>query len=222
MIEMQLYQTKSLSITIKNESNIDEYVLNKIVFAFPIENQQQVILTSCRSKNSQNIIKYPITIKPNEETIINLICESKTLGYVKQNCLFCFEKFKIKRFFEFITIDPLQQKMNIKNSDEKRSKNNPEVPFNHQVYQSTCMVRGERPFRAPTFLPNRLPRAAIPNDLWDLLEDEEALVENYVHLNEILAKENYQNKFETLLHLEEMELMIKLSQVSKKNSCFID
>lgn len=77
--------------------------------------------------------------------------------------------------------------------------------------QSTNWVmKGIRPFKPPPFTTLRLASHPVPRSLWQAVQQKIDLVESNPSLSDVLGAKNYCFNFHTLLHLEEIEMTIRL------------
>lgn len=75
---------------------------------------------------------------------------------------------------------------------------------------SNWVMKGVRPFKPPPFTTLRLASYPVPRSLWQTIQQKLDLVESNRSLCDILGPKNYCIKFQTLLHLEEIETTTRL------------
>lgn len=75
---------------------------------------------------------------------------------------------------------------------------------------SNWVLKGVRPFKPPPFTTMRLGLYKVPSSLWQALNQKQDLVKHSPSLGEALNPKNYATKFQTLLHLEEVETTVRL------------
>lgn len=75
---------------------------------------------------------------------------------------------------------------------------------------SNWVMKGVRPFKPPPFTTLRLAQYPVPRVLWQTIQQQLDLVASNPSLSDILGPKNYMIKFQTLLHLEEIETTIRL------------
>lgn len=77
---------------------------------------------------------------------------------------------------------------------------------------SNWVMKGIRPFKPPPFTTVRLAQYPVPRSLWQTIQQRLDLVANNPTLCDILCPKNYCLKFQTLLHLEEIEITSRLRE----------
>lgn len=75
---------------------------------------------------------------------------------------------------------------------------------------SNWVMKGVRPFKPPPFTTVRLAQYPVPRSLWQTVQQRQNLLANNPTLCEILCPKNYCLRFQTLLHLEEIEITSRL------------
>jgi hypothetical protein len=75
---------------------------------------------------------------------------------------------------------------------------------------SNWVMKGIRPFKPPPFTTLRLAEYPVPRSLWQAVQQKTDLVASNTSLGDILQPKNYCIKFQTLLHLEEIETTTRL------------
>ena len=82
-----------------------------------------------------------------------------------------------------------------------------------QYYRdSNWVMKGIRPFKPPPFTTLRLASYPVPRSLWQTIQQKSDLLGSNPELCDILGPKNYCAKFQTLLHLEEIEITIRLRE----------
>ena len=81
------------------------------------------------------------------------------------------------------------------------------------------LLRGVRPYKLPAFTPHRLGSYPVPRNMWRALNDRQDLVRSFSCLSNLLGPNNYKEKFSCLLHLEEIEMTIRLRQYDISRTC---
>ena len=203
-----------ISVEIKNDSASTDYTLTNVTFMSDFRKVHVELLEFWIKNGSMNS---PILIRSKELITVHLKCVGKNPGYVKNRCIFDFKESKSTSFIEFNVISPFQSKNDESLNIDNQSTGGNERFIRSKQYESFNVIHSEKPFLAPTFLPKKLPRAFIPDLLWDSYENDDDLLENFHWLDETLSFENYEKKFTTLLHLEELEMKLQISQVNTKS-----
>lgn len=159
----------------------------------------------------------PVTLAVQEIVLVRLAFHAKFIGLNKQLCIFDFDKFNITRHVCATVNDPCHANLGI------HVQYNPSWrDFKRPASENdTMIVKGDRPFRCPAFLPVSLPQAPVPLKLWQQLEESESsvLAENKV-LREPLNAFNYQQKLTILLHLEEAQMNFQMRQFAMERVSF--
>ena len=76
--------------------------------------------------------------------------------------------------------------------------------------ESTWTTKGVRPYKPPPFTTMRLEQFPVPRSLWQTIQQKLDVVGCNPVLAQILCPETYCNKFQILLHLEEIETTVRL------------
>lgn len=158
----------------------------------------------------------PITILPHKSSSVKIACTGKFLGQCKQVCIFDFGSFKIGRHLT-ATVEDKQMDCigptSPYNPLEKKKLNCPNL-------SDSRVVRGEKPFNAPAFIPMSLPQFHIPTEFWTAIANEEKACDVAPVLKETVNPENYQDRFSVLLYLEEMETVRQLRKFDIARTTF--
>jgi hypothetical protein len=77
---------------------------------------------------------------------------------------------------------------------------------------SNWVMKGIRPFKPPPFTTLRLAQYPVPRSLWQSIQQKTDLVASNTSLGDVLQPKNYCIKFQTLLHLEEIETTTRLRE----------
>jgi len=75
---------------------------------------------------------------------------------------------------------------------------------------SNWILKGIRPYVPPPFTSSPLGQYSVPRSLWQTLTIKGDLVRYENTLGEALSSKNYREKFKILLHLEEIEMTVRL------------
>ncbi|CAL4115825.1 unnamed protein product, partial [Meganyctiphanes norvegica] len=161
----------------------------------------------------------PVTLATQEFILVRLAFNAKFLGVNKQLCIFDFENFNITRYVYATVNDPCHESLasNVQYNTSWKQRN-----FQRPATEDDILiVRGDRPFRCPAFLPISLPQAPVPMKLWQQLEESEsAVVVGNKVLQEPLNASNYHQKLTTLLHLEEAQMNFQMRQFAMERVSF--
>lgn len=76
--------------------------------------------------------------------------------------------------------------------------------------ESTWTTKGVRPYKPPPFTTTRLEQFPVPRSLWQTVQQKLDVVGCNPVLAQILSPETYCQKFQILLHLEEIETTVRL------------
>ncbi|XP_042220663.1 RNA helicase Mov10l1-like [Homarus americanus] len=159
----------------------------------------------------------PVTIDPDMGVSVRFECTGKLLGLVKQLCIFDFGHFQIGRYVS-ATIE-----------DKSMTCLAPVTPYtphqwtrnpSHLQLKDREIIKGEKPFKSPAFLPTSLPMACIPQHLWQTLESGRDILSVAPSLSEPLTPENHKEKLSVFLHLEEIELTLQMRQFDIMRTSF--
>lgn len=183
--------------------------LNRVYFV-SASHESQFSVISCSAGGL--IDGAPVTLEPNMGISIRLECKGKMLGLSKQLCVFDFGDFQIGRYVSAMVDDPHMSCIGpvAPYVPHERPRNLPTRPKYRDV------IRGEKPFKCPAFLPIYLPLAQIPKQLWQAMEDDVDVLSIVPSLAEPLTPEIHQEKLSVLLHLEEIEMTRQMRQVSTR------
>ncbi|XP_055914591.1 probable RNA helicase armi [Eupeodes corollae] len=210
------FETQQLDIELKNNSDKTQVI-------------QRMDFTGIR-RNSQLKIKEdicPVQLEPGKTTTITVHCESRFYGLAKEKLQFTFSKFRIYRIIEIaVGMDVVPNK---ENSEEayvpikRRSRN-----YANQVWSKKKeIIPGVRTHVMRRFIANRIPSYEVPNKLRNVLlidSSRSDQIANLDNLYPVLTKEldikNYSNKFQTLLHVEEIEHFVNFRQYDRDRAHF--
>lgn len=76
--------------------------------------------------------------------------------------------------------------------------------------EGTWTTKGIRPFKPPPFTTMRLEQFPVPRSLWQTVQQRQDVVASNQVLAQVLAPQTYCDKFQVLLHLEEIETTVRL------------
>lgn len=164
----------------------------------------------------------PVTLKPNGKIIFIFKCNARIVGICKELIIFKFHQFSIGRIIEIIvksqnSYDILRRETYLNNNsrDKNLSSIIPVVP------EDGMYIRGVKPYRPAKFIPVRPVTWKIPPILWSTIDEIVqqkksrtelllALQEKIPCLSRPLSFDNYKQRFNYLLYLEEIEIILNM------------
>ncbi|CAL8083245.1 unnamed protein product [Orchesella dallaii] len=164
-----------------------------------------------------------VTIFPQTELSVDLVCHPLLIGKTKELCVFEFGNFRIGRTITLIGRSEEENRLTVNEIGIERpsyKKQHGEQDISKIILdKDRRRVRGSQNVRAPFFCQKRLPLNKVPNEMWDILknEDVERLEQLYPNAMHPLTYENYKQKFAVSLWFEEMENDIRRRQYDLKN-----
>ncbi|XP_068212921.1 RNA helicase Mov10l1-like isoform X2 [Palaemon carinicauda] len=158
----------------------------------------------------------PIKIMPHRSCSVKIACTGKYLGHCKQVCIFDFGTFKIGRYMIATVEDKVMDCIGPTAPYHPREKQK----LNSHYPSDSRVVKGEKPFNAPAFLPKLLPQYRIPRELWTAISNEEKAHDVAPVLKEAVSLENYQDRFSLLLFLEEIEMILQMRKFDIERTTF--
>ncbi|KAI4471093.1 dna2/nam7 helicase family [Holotrichia oblita] len=206
------------NIDISDDVHIEFTNVNDIVnFKFEIKNIRSSAITlnaviienishQCKIFNS-----LPINISPNETISVEGECIIKMAGYSNETIIFEFD---------------------LSTTENSRSNNRQELISNSRamvkfMQNDGNIIRAPKPFVPARFVPYRLPDYPIPTKLWEvfLKYDDGLTIDELKNilpvLTEVLSFQNYEKRFHTLLHLEEINSIIEIRKFDRNQIPFI-
>ncbi|XP_071133478.1 RNA helicase Mov10l1-like [Mytilus edulis] len=222
-------QEKKLTIWIQNKGTSPQ-ILRKC--HIPSETSQFSVGSvkflqeySAMMKSGNSTIKdKSVTIFPAMSVYVNITFNARTHGQEKQLLVIVFDGFKIGRYLTAEVIDPYMSMVNHTGSyTGTRSE-----AFNRYKTSSRSdeawRISGERPsqnskFAKRKFLPNKLKQYPVPTPLRECIMENDCIEDNYPVLTEELTFENYTQKFDTLIHLEEIQMEIDIREFDLERVC---
>ncbi|XP_022919700.2 probable RNA helicase armi [Onthophagus taurus] len=221
------------NIEIDDEVSIDFCYLNEEKsFRFRIKNKKDVdvILSGVETQNLGGFIKieypneFPLTIKKDEEIFLIGSLRINTAGNSRESITF--------RFEDTIYVRTLNTTL-LKNDYHPRQRNNfnkQELLFKARNFREIDgnYIRASRSNTTKRFIPIKIPPYNIPEKLWNILlqnkpkeEIIDDLKKNKHVLNEPLAFQFYEDRFHTLLYLEEIAELIAIRKYDRDQTPFI-
>ncbi|KAL7635976.1 UNVERIFIED_CONTAM: hypothetical protein RMT77_013794 [Armadillidium vulgare] len=138
-------------------------------------------------------ITFPVILHPLSTFKLAFMCTGRIIGLSLEKIILKFENdFVVEKDVEIIVLN--------KTSYQRKQ--------THFYDYDKRVIKGTQPLYASPFIPVKLPRAEIPNYLWNsvLNDDLESIFES---LKKPLCIQNYE-KFSTLLYLEEIEMNLQM------------
>ncbi|CAH1998599.1 unnamed protein product [Acanthoscelides obtectus] len=162
-----------------------------------------------------------VLISETEPCKIQCECIPRTMGASKEFLLLTFKDFSIGKWLDInVTIQTFNS--NIRFQPRNRKLND---TSNEQT-----VVKGQTVFKGSRFKNIRLPDYTVPKKLLsivarceqkdlELLIQELKIVKPSLHSN--LSHTNYEDKFHTLLHIDEIEALLAMQRYDQERACFI-
>ncbi|EFA01219.2 RNA helicase Mov10l1 [Tribolium castaneum] len=194
------------------------------LFAMEIESREEIQLVcieiprvngQCRL--STTIDHY--TLKPARPLTIRVECKAKNIGESQELLIFHFETFRIKRWIS-INVASYRPK-NIRESKDVRK----EVVSRDKKE----LIKGQKIRSATRFLPLHMPDFAVPERLFNLItanrNQTSYLKSELERMKPCLATTlnymNFEDKFHTLLHLDEIHALLEMQNYDQERVCFV-
>lgn len=170
------------------------------------------------------------TLKPGESKVFRITARSQIFGYSREIFLFSFEKFKIAReiLIEVGEGDELAQSRKNGQKEKQNKFYKKDYSYAHQVWtQRSHFVPGVHTLEKPKFVANRIGIFECPERLRNavltsknMIEMTELVEDFYPCLTESVSYQNYCVRFQTLLHLEEIEYFLQIRQYDRERAHF--
>ncbi len=93
---------------------------------------------------------------------------------------------------------------------QKQNVSRRQVMEDESFRDSNWVLKGVRPYKLPPFTSMRLGDYKVPHSLWTAISQKQDLVVINPVLGDVLSSQNYVIRFQTLLHLEEVETTLRL------------
>lgn len=93
---------------------------------------------------------------------------------------------------------------------QKQNVSRRQVMEDESFRDSNWVLKGVRPYKLPPFTSMRLGEYKVPHSLWTAISQKQDLVVVNPVLGDNLSSQNYVTRFQTLLHLEEVETTLRL------------
>ncbi|KAL1516540.1 hypothetical protein ABEB36_000447 [Hypothenemus hampei] len=164
----------------------------------------------------------PQSLSPSEKLQVNLACTATTKGLSNEFLQFHFNSFSIGKFIRF-SVGLL-----LTNQEFRQQK--PSINYSNCHTGDKDVIRGQRR-NATRFSAIRIPEYPLPQKLLNLVikygndwNDPNLIEELKVTKRSLfndLTSMNYEEKFHTLLHLEEIVNLIHIRQYDQDRACFI-
>nr|CAH7724744.1 unnamed protein product [Callosobruchus chinensis] len=178
---------------------------------FPNENSQ------CKLKDSP----YNTLISPDKPCKIECVCMARTVGASKELLLLTFSNFSIGKWLD---INVAIQCVNPKSQFQYRNKKLTDTFSEENIIKGQTLMNGSR------FRMHPLPDYAVPKRLLSIVakyerKDFKLLIEELKDvkpsLNSNLSHTNYEEKFHTLLHIDEIAGLLAIQRYDQERACFI-
>jgi RNA helicase armi len=196
------------------------------VFTVEVESQEEIQLVcielpiingQCRLV--ENIDHY--TLQPKQPLTIRFDCKAKSAGETRELLIFHFENFKIKRWVDINVVSNRPQ--NVRENKNARK---------HVVSRDKReVIRGQKVYTAARFVPLRMPDFVVPERVLNLITKYKTENNSNVLKTELermkpclvstLNYMNYEDKFHTLLHLDEIHMMLEMQNYDQQRACFV-
>ncbi|XP_076272336.1 putative RNA helicase armi isoform X1 [Rhynchophorus ferrugineus] len=205
----KLGESKEIIVTLTNSSEVTLKLLD-------------VQLGEEYTQLYENEKHVPQDINPQEKIDLSYQCTAKSIGLSNELLLFKFEDFVIGKCINIEVKLPIQYR--------NQSYINPKVNLNNMLTTNHTVIRGQNE-QTIRFKAKNLPDYGIPKKLLNLVITNGNTNNNLVFLEElknmkkcifnILSYLNYEDRFHTLLHLDEIANLIHLRQYDQERACFI-
>lgn len=224
-------EEKEIKITLKNNGNYNQ-VLKKCEFSL----QKKLSQLSLDATEKNDTV--PLFVGGEITYVIK--CTAKYVGDRTELIIFKFEKFKIGRQIKIkvnsINYNKLQEEDEAKGYNKCGSTNLQSII--PQTYEDGMYIKGIKPYKPARFIRVRPVTWKIPPTLWSTIEliidnkktrteAEYALQSRVPCLDEPLSFNNYKKRFDHLLYLEEIALVLNIRRfdlddvVMHKNGDFL-
>ena len=146
-------------------------------------------------------------------TELEFFCRASTMGVLEDILELNFGEFLIGRSLS----------VEVSCSDEaaspiKNLKRNGSFGNRFQILQAECekesqwILKGVRPYKQAPFAPYRLGSYPVPRYMWRSLSERNDLTQRHPCLAHHLSPSNYKEKFSIILHIEEVEMSVRIRQ----------
>lgn len=228
------YDIDNPNVTISNDIYIGFTKINDVTtFEFQISNlsSNTIHLNEVKIENISHQCKIfnclPIAISSSEVVTVSGECIMKTVGFSKELIIFIFDICKIGRWIE-VSLIPSNKNTNQDNISYYSKK---ALTYNAKTFMQDAhdmVIKGPRPYVPARFIKYKLPEYRVPTKLWNVIlnfDNESVGIDQLKTikpaLNEVLSYHNYEDRFHTLLHLEEINSKIEIRRFDKDQACFI-
>lgn len=210
---------KKIEIIVKNNGNVKQ-LLKKFHFHMKKYESQ---LTLLQPKKDE-----PRNLNPSEQLVYIINCKARFVGAHYEFVVFEFENFKIGRFIK-ITVNSLNFNNKPKNIGQNHSNKNYNPKAINLQEEDGNYIRGIKPYKPAKFIKNRPVTWKIPAVLWSAIhtilteeknnfESEFLLSERIPVLKQTLNFQNYKQRFNYLLYLEEIAQILEMQRYEMKNA----
>ncbi|KAF5277498.1 hypothetical protein FQR65_LT03836 [Abscondita terminalis] len=227
--ELPKFDTESMYVQVSDDLFLTSTSLGVTKkFEFLVENvsEKKLILSRIAQFNSsQCVIEEPgvlnsLTIEPGQKIAFKGTCTMKNMGLTKELVIFEFEDFVIGRF--------ISTRVETNSSPNVSSFNNKSVHHTRFTSNSSNVIRGQRLLTPPRFIAKRLPDYSIPQKLLEIsdnfkdVEFTEKIISAKPSLTCKLQHNIYEDRFHSLLHLEELAQLQAMKNYNQDLAIFIN
>ncbi|XP_058797629.1 probable RNA helicase armi isoform X2 [Phymastichus coffea] len=203
---------QEVTVTVKNNGNFKQ-IINRCSFL-------------CKKSESQLTLLFPSDneiqeLKPSDSTTYRFKCKARFVGVSEELVIFKFKNFKIGRIFS-ITVNSINpNKVISPESSSAYANNNNQRSVIPRVFEDGMYIRGMKPYRTAKFITMRPTTWKIPEILWTAInkiiqerkthsEAEFILADRVPCLYQHLNIDNYKQRFDYLLYLEEIAQILDM------------
>ncbi|XP_014214537.1 probable RNA helicase armi [Copidosoma floridanum] len=219
VINLDIGTTTSFEVNVKN-NGVCKQVIMKCAFLSRRSDSQLILITPERDEK--------VILNPEREVTYVIRCKGMKVGVSKELIIFKFRNFKIGRICEInvkskktFNVPPSANLFNSQMGGRQSV-----IP---QVYEDGRYIRGVKPYKPAKFIPVRPVTWKIPPVLWSTIdsmiqntktqvESELALQEKIPCLNRPLSFNNYKQRFNYLLYLEEIAMVLDMKRFSMESA----
>lgn len=168
-----------------------------------------------------------VMMPPGKQLKIYGECVTKNMGTTRELILFLFSEFSIGRWITII----VESESN-KHYDKAKNVDKGSILIQRAAFKrNNDIVRGRKLAAPPRFISARLPDYSVPQKMFNMIHDFEPKAKSIKLQEELrLLKpcltanftfQNYEDKFHTLIHFEEIEELIAMEKYNQNQTCFI-
>ncbi|RZC38422.1 helicase Mov10l1 [Asbolus verrucosus] len=194
------------------------------LFILEIESKEdiQLVCVELPKLNGQcrllsNIDRY--MLKSNRPLTITCECRAKNMGESREILIFHFERFKIRRWVTIQVASYPQNNVKVRENDMQKFI----VPRTKRE-----VIKGQKIKMSARFIPLCMPDFAVPERLYNLIvkyRKTNILKTEMEKMKPCLVTPlnymNFEDKFHTLLHLDEIHMKLEMQNYDQERACFI-